>query len=666
MQSSRQNPTFRAIRLRAPLIGLFLALAICLLTPYNNIYLRATPLGGGHFPLAPFFIFLLLAICISLVSRIFRSSLLLTGPELLIIWIEMVIGSGIAYTGFARTFLINLTAPIHFATPGNRWDEILHPLIPPALTPTDPEAVKLLYNGLPGGRNMDWFEVAGAIPWAAWLPPLFLWGMFVLLSYLVMLFLINILSRQWIHNERMNFPLLKVPEMISKAVSEGKTGSFFLNRFLLTGLSVPFFLHLINGLNLYHPTIPPIPTLFLAGPYFSDSGILTGFHKLKIYLYPSFIGFAFLTSRQISFSFWFFFLAGGLLYGILNLFGYSIPVSELGVTFGPTLARPEEMQMIGAYGIFFLFLVWLARLHLFDVCKQSLFLCKPSPDRSEWFDVRISFWGAIFGFSAIIWWYIRLGMAPTTAVLVVGAFFMIMLVATRIICQGGLAYFTLTAAPTDGMIALFGTKLFAGASGLLAGMSQKVLFVDLRESLLPSLLHARHLQQNRGPALLLFSSLAITIVASMTVSILAMMTLCYRYGIRELQLDWASQTTTAVYENIYRLVAMETTTGNWIFIFALAGALAMLLLVTCYHRLYWWPIHPIGYLTAYSSAMRILWVSFFIGWACNALCMRYGGIVLFKKLQFFFIGLIIGDFLMGGGWALVGLFTDVSYQVLPD
>ena len=666
MQSSPQNAPSRPIRFRAPAIGLLLAVAICLLTPFNNIYLRATPLGGGHFPLAPFFIFLLLAICISLIAGIFRSSLLLTGPELLVIWIEMVIGSGIAYTGFARTFLINLTAPVHFATPGNRWDDILHPLIPPALTPTDPEAIELLYNGISGGRDMGWFEVARAIPWAAWLPPLLLWGLFVLLAYLVMLFLINILSRQWIHNERMNFPLLKVPEMISKAVSAGETGSFFLNRFLLTGLSIPIVLHLINGLNLYYPSIPPIPTLFLAGPYFSDSGILTGFHKLKIYLYPSFIGFAFLTSRQISFSFWFFFLGGCLLYGILDLFGYSIPVSELGVTFGPTLARPEEMQMIGAYGIFFLFLVWLARLHLVDVCKQSLFIKKPSPDRSEWFDVRISFWGAIIGFAAIIWWYIQLGMAPVTAIMVVGAFFMIMLVATRIICQGGLAYFTLTAAPTDGMIALFGAKLFAGAGGLLAGMSQKVLFVDLRESLMPTLLHGRHLHQNKNPALLLFSGLALTIVASMTTSIMAMMTLCYRYGIRELQLDWASQTTTAVYENIYKLVAMETTTGSWIYIFALAGAVVMLVLVTCYHRLYWWPIHPLGYLTAYSSAMRILWVSFFVGWVCNALCMRYGGIVLFKKLQFFFIGLIIGDFLMGGGWALVGLFTDISYQVLPD
>ena len=36
---------------------------------------------------------------------------------------------------------------------------------------------------------MNWLEVVPAIPWAAWLSPLLLWGIFVLLSYLVMLFL---------------------------------------------------------------------------------------------------------------------------------------------------------------------------------------------------------------------------------------------------------------------------------------------------------------------------------------------------------------------------------------------------------------------------------------------------------------------------------------------
>ena len=122
----------------------------------------------------------------------------------------------------------------------------------------------------------------------------------------------------------------------------------------------------------------------------------------------------------------------------------------------------------------------------------------------------------------------------------------------------------------------------------------------------------------------------------------------------------------SVFENINRLITTPVDAGGWITTFAILGAVIMLVLVICYHRFYWWPIHPLGYLTAYSSAMRILWVSFFVGWACNALCMRYGGVSLFKKLQFFFIGLIIGDFLMGGGWAIVGLFTDSGYQVLPN
>jgi len=346
--------------------------------------------------------------------------------------------------------------------------------------------------------------------------------------------------------------------------------------------------------------------------------------------------------------------------------GLIIPASELGITFGPTLSRPEEMQMIGAYGVFFLFLVWLARYHLIEVSKQSVFLIKPEASRTEWFDVRISFWGTLLGIIFIIAWYISFGMEVMTAILAVCSFFMIMIVATRIICQGGLAYFTLTAAPLDGLIALFGTKMFSGISGLLAGMSQKTLFVDLRESLMPSLVHGRRIHHGKTPALLLLSGLGATVFFSLLASFTAMMTLCYQYGMRELNQEWASRTTITVYENIFRLITNPATTGDWVYTFALSGGVLMLLLVIAYHRFHWWPIHPIGYLTAYSSAMRILWVSFFIGWACNALCMRYGGINLFRKVQLFFVGMIIGDFLMGGIWASIGLFTDTGYQVLPD
>ncbi|MBT8345530.1 MAG: hypothetical protein KJO28_04425, partial [Desulfofustis sp.] len=385
-----------------------------------------------------------------------------------------------------------------------------------------------------------------------------------------------------------------------------------------------------------------------------------------IYIYPAFIGFAFLTSRQISFSFWVFFLAGGLLYGILDMAGYAVPASELGVTFGPTVTRPEEMQMLGAYGIFFLFLVWLARYHLLDVSRQALFMRSIDLKQIEWFDVRVSFWGILLGFSALTFWFFWQGMPPLTALLVISSFFMISLVATRIICQGGIAYFTLTAAPIDGLIAFFGTKMFAGASGVLAAVSQKIMFVDLRESLMPSLLHAKKIHLSKRPTTLLFTGLLLTLALSVTSSVVAMMALCYRYGIRELELEWATRTTLNVYENAFRLIVNPVSPGDSVYTFAIIGALVMFVLVFCYQRFYWWPIHPIGYLTAYSSAMRILWVSFFIGWLCNALCMKYGGVNLFRKMQFFFIGLVIGDLMMGGIWAIVAQFTFSSYMVLPD
>ncbi len=201
---------------------------------------------------------------------------------------------------------------------------------------------------------------------------------------------------------------------------------------------------------------------------------------------------------------------------------------------------------------------------------------------------------------------------------------------------------------------------------LVAGVVQKILFVDLRESLLPSLLHTRKVTEKVSNNRWIFVTIVVTLIAGIALSFLAMLSLCYKFGVRELQLDWATRTTMTVYDNIYSLAETPVEPGKWVTIFTVAGAVVMAVLVICYHRFYWWPIHPIGYLTAYSSAMWYLWFSFFVGWLFNALCMRYGGVVLFKKLRNFFIGLIIGDFFMAGTWAIYGLFSYSSYLVLPD
>ena len=538
--------------------------------------------------------------------------------------------------------------------------------MPGSLYPQDSGAITNLYDGLVGGRQMPWLEVLRQIPWQAWIGPLVVWGTFVLVCYFVMLCMINLLSRQALQNERMNFPLMRVPQLLQEAFDQNQLGRFLTSRFLMAGLAVPLILHLINGLNFYFPSVPQIPTLVLAGPYFPKYGLFAGYHKLKIYIYPAFIGLAFLTSKQISLSFWLFFILGGLFFGLLTILGYNIPAAALGITFGPVLSRPEETQMIGAYAVFFIFLFWLARVHLLGVVREAFRFGHIDPSHKEWLSFRVSFWGFFFGSGFIILWCVYFGMPFIPAFLMVCASFMVMLVASRVICQGGIAYFTLTAAPIDGLLFIFGPRWFGQVGLLLAAVVQKVLFVDLRESLMPSLLHADRITHRMDPRRLILGGILFTLVAAIVVSFIAMLALCYKFGVRELRLDWATRTTVAVYENVQQLLESPIRSGDWVLVFSMIGAVVMTGLVVSYHRFYWWPIHPIGYLTAYSSSMRILWFSFFVGWLCNVLCMRYGGVMLFKKLRLFFIGMIIGDFFMGGTWALVGFFSYASYQVLPN
>ena len=182
--SSQQNDSKSPgdkIRLRAIMIGSFLAILICLITPFNNAYRQGTPLGGGHFPLAPFYFLVWMMLITALISWILKGRKLITGKELLVSWALMVLLSGIAWTGLARTFFINLTAPYHFATVENRWTEVLHPLLPQSWYPQSQEAIANFYNGFTGGRSMSWLEVIKSIPWDAWIGPLLGWTGFILL-----------------------------------------------------------------------------------------------------------------------------------------------------------------------------------------------------------------------------------------------------------------------------------------------------------------------------------------------------------------------------------------------------------------------------------------------------------------------------------------------------
>ncbi len=148
---------------------------------------------------------------------------------------------------------------------------------------------------------------------------------------------------------------------------------------------------------------------------------------------------------------------------------------------------------------------------------------------------------------------------------------------------------------------------------------------------MPSLLHARKVTEKVSNNRLIFFSVVIILIIGVAASFLAMLALSYKFGVRELQFDWATQTTVAVYDNIYSLVESPQDPNKWVMIFTFVGAFIMLILVICYHRFYWWPIHPIGYLTAYSSAMWYLWFSFFVGGPAMPFACAMAGSCCLKK-----------------------------------
>ncbi len=68
---------------------------------------------------------------------------------------------------------------------------------------------------------------------------------------------------------------------------------------------------------------------------------------------------------------------------------------------------------------------------------------------------------------------------------------------------------------------------------------------------------------------------------------------------------------------------------------------------------------PIGW------AMLVIWFSIFLGWLSKFIILKAGGLKLYRRARPLFLGLILGDCIMGGIWTIIGLIVGKAYNVLP-
>ena len=73
------------------------------------------------------------------------------------------------------------------------------------------------------------------------------------------------------------------------------------------------------------------------------------------------------------------------------------------------------------------------------------------------------------------------------------------------------------------------------------------------------------------------------------------------------------------------------------------------------------PFHPAGYLiSGEQSTMGRLWFSIFIAWSLKNILLKVGGIRLYRRLFPLFLGLILGEFIVGGAWVLIRLLYNIE------
>ncbi len=82
-------------------------------------------------------------------------------------------------------------------------------------------------------------------------------------------------------------------------------------------------------------------------------------------------------------------------------------------------------------------------------------------------------------------------------------------------------------------------------------------------------------------------------------------------------------------------------------------------------RFWWWPFHPLGYALGCAWPATVYWSSFLLGWLIKSQIQKYGGGITYRRFRPFFLGLILGEFVMAIIWATLSFFFGLISPSIP-
>ncbi|MFA5394138.1 MAG: DUF6785 family protein [Candidatus Ratteibacteria bacterium] len=627
------------------LTGAIFSVVLTVMALYSVNVVQDSFLAIDHMPAGGIFLFFLLAVFINPILRLLsRDKVSFSPSELLVIYTMILVTASVAEMGLGCQLLPILAAPSYYATPQNRWAELILPHIKPWMMPKDIGVTTPFFEGLPKGA---------AIPWGAWTLPLISWGIFLMVLYFVTICAVSILRKEWVERERLSFPLAQLP-LAMVQTGRGRIPNLFKSKLFWLGFVIPCVLSSLTALHRYFPIVPKI---------LMSKSILLFRQTAQLNFHLSFpvIGFSYLINLDVAFSLWFFNLVFLIFKGWLAITGISSPenvgIYGIGVGGSPIVANIGT----GAFIVFVLFSLFLERRHLRNVLWKATGRGKNIDDSKEVVSYKTAFWGLVVGSLFLLGWLVAAGMSIWVAFLFLAGAFVFWIGLTRVVAESGLATLVAPSISSAQVVSGFGSRVLGPESLPQLGATY-AYSADLRTFPASSVMHSEKIAEKFGKVSLrpMLWVMLLAILIGFAVSSFVVMKLAYTRGGINLNNWYFVGGPQTPYNYVADHLNNPTGPNGLGWFYRIAGAGIMFILMLLRNRLTWWPLHPLGFTVGMVWLVDNLWFCIFLAWFIKTMLLRYGGPKIYENSKPFFFGLILGQYSIAVTWFIINFLTHTT------
>lgn len=627
----------RGVTFRAVLLGF-------LLVPINSLWIVYTEVirYAAHPTTTSLFFNVVFTVCVlvalnALLKRYLPRFAFHQG-ELLVIYTILSLGTAMVGHDMLQVLVSTISYAHRFATPDNRWQALFFGDLPTHLMVTDPEAVRAMWNG---GSSL----YHPGILWA-WARPIVLWTGFFMLLIWVMMCLNVVWRKQWTENERLAFPIVELPLQMTD-----ERFTLFRDRLMWLGFALAGSIDLLNTISMSYPAMPRLPTREINLQQFIVDRPWSAVGSMPLQFLPFVIGIGFLLPLDLLFSSWFFYF-------------YWKAQTVLTAAWGLNDGRPNfpyiPEQSAGAYLGVAVFVVWVSRHYLSEVFRKAFGRRSSLDDSREPMSYRTALLGIVVGLASLAGFAIWSGMTPWVALAFFGIYFMLSISVTRMRAELGSPAHDLHYAGPDQLL-----SVMVGPRDL---SKHTLAFFSLswgfnrayRSHPMPHQLEGFKLAQVTGLRMrpLMWVMLGASLWGCLC-GFWALLHAYYQVGAATAQVQVPGVPQVFGREPWLRMARWVTPPGpmrdpaqTW---FILGGLLFSLFLTAMRGQFLWWPFHPVGLAVSSSWAMGYMWFSLMLAWSLKYAILRGSGLSGYRKALPFFLGLILGEFIVGSLCNIAGL-----------